>query len=185
MGFGFCLTSVLSRMMKYALFDYVPRRRVSRCSFEQQDVNRRILDFKDGRKYATRWAARVMAMALAAIDLTDVVLMPVPASGPYSHARRYKRFLQQLCATCNAVNGYSHLVVRNHREKVHTSGRYDWCSEQQLYIDVDHDFLRGKKVVVIDDICTTCTTANAFITYLQSAGADVCMALFLAKTMRA
>ncbi|MBR6975038.1 MAG: phosphoribosyltransferase [Bacteroidaceae bacterium] len=41
----------------------------------------------------------------------------------------------------------------------------------------------GKRVIVIDDICTTCRTANAFIAKLQRAGANIQMALFLGKTI--
>ena len=169
-------------MMKFAIYDYVPRRRVHKSSFEQQDVNRLILDFKDGRKYATRWAARVMSMTLSAVDLTDTVLVGIPAHGPYAHARRYKRFLHLLCKQCRAINGYEHLTVKGRRECVHTTKQYDWCSSQADYIDIDYDFFQGKKVVVIDDICTSCKTANSFISFLQNAGADVCMAVFLAKT---
>ncbi len=169
-------------MLKYALYDYIPRRKVHRSSFEQQDVNRRILDFKDGRNYATRWAAKAMAMALSAIDLSDTVVVGIPANGPYAHARRYKRFLQLLCKQCKAINGYSHITVKCHRERVHTTKHYDWCYSLKEYIDIDYDFFQGKKVLVIDDICTSCTTANSFINFLQNAGADVCMAVFLAKT---
>lgn len=43
-------------MLKYALYDYIPRRRQCRATFEQQETCRRILDFKDGRTYARQWA---------------------------------------------------------------------------------------------------------------------------------
>jgi len=171
-------------MMKFAIYDYVPRRMADKATFRQQDINRRILDFKEGRNYATRWAANVFAYTLSHVDLSDTVLVSIPAHCQASHARRYKRFLQLLSKQCNAINGYSYITVKKSRECVHTTKQYDWCNSHAEYIDIDYEFFQGKKVVVIDDICTSCTTANSFITFLQNAGADVCMALFLAKTKR-
>ena len=49
-------------------------------------------------------------------------------------------------------------------------------------IHINDNELRGKKVLVVDDIVTTGKTANAFIEQMQAAGADVRMTLFLAKT---
>jgi len=33
-------------MLKYALFDYIPKRKMRRATFEQQDTTRKVLDFK-------------------------------------------------------------------------------------------------------------------------------------------
>ena len=49
-----------------------------------------------------------------------------------------------------------------------------------MHIDDSH--FRGKNVIVIDDITTTGKTADAFIDRMVSAGANVRMAFFLAKT---
>ena len=61
-------------MLKYALFDYVPNRKLSKASFELQDLHRMILGFKDGRNLYTGWAARMFARALSAMDLSDTVI---------------------------------------------------------------------------------------------------------------
>ena len=42
----------------------------------------------------------------------------------------------------------------------------------------------GEHVLLVDDIVTTCKTADSFIDRMVSAGANVRMALFLAKTKR-
>jgi len=49
------------------------------------------------------------------------------------------------------------------------------------YMHIDDCHFRGKDVIVIDDI-TTGKTATAFIDRMVSAGANVRMAFFLAKT---
>ena len=141
-------------------------------------ITRLILDFKDGRNYAKSWAAKAMAEALRCLDLSDVYLVGIPAASRYSHTRRYKRFISLLCHLTGARNGYEMISVCGARGRVHIDGR----SEGLLHNVRFADCISGKRVIVIDDICTTGTTADYFIDCLKSAGADVCMALFLAKT---
>ena len=88
------------------------------------------------------------------------------------------RFSADVCAMCNAINGFEHIQVIGKREKVHISKKHG----QKSNVQIDTDYFNGKRVLLIDDICTTCATANAFIEQLQAAGADVRMTLFLAKT---
>lgn len=171
-------------MLKFALYDYVPQRFIDRTSFEQQDTNRMILDFKDGRNYASRWAAQAMAYALHHADLKDVVIACVPASSTYSHARRYKRFSAMLCKAVGAIDGYEHVTVSGSRKRAHLTGEYELCDRFDELVHIDTSFFHGKKVIVVDDVCTTCRSANAFINALEDAGADVRLALFLAKTKR-
>jgi adenine/guanine phosphoribosyltransferase-like PRPP-binding protein len=72
--------------------------------------------------------------------------------------------------------------VFGHRRKAHIDHVHELADNADEYIHVDGDFFRGRKVIVLDDIVTTCKTANAFIDRMVSAGADVSMVLFLAKT---
>ncbi len=165
-------------MMMYALYDYVPQRRLKRATFEQKDLNRRILDFKDGRIYATKWAAKMMAYCLQCLDLHEVTVVCCPASCQYSYVRRFRRFTHYLCRLTRAVDGFDLVRIRSCREKRHLSGRHISCMENAC-IDAA---IRGRKVLVVDDICTTCSSACEFIESLRAAGAEVVMAVFLAKT---
>ena len=148
-------------MLRYALYDYIPQRYLRRATFEQTDLDRRILDFKSGRGYAIRWAAREMARSLALMDLHDTIVVCIPASCKRTNDIRYKHFSEELSERLGAVNGFGHIIVSDH---------------------IDEDFFRGKSVLVVDDITTTGRTANAFIERMESAGAHVRMAMFLAKT---
>jgi adenine/guanine phosphoribosyltransferase-like PRPP-binding protein len=85
-----------------------------------------------------------------------------------------------VCAKCGAINGFEHIQVVGKREKVHISRKHGKQTESN--VQIDSDYFQGKRVLLIDDICTTCQTANAFIEQMQAAGADVRMTLFLAKT---
>lgn len=165
-------------MLKFALHSYLPKRYMKRATFEQSEVSRHILDFKDGRIYATNWAAHEVVNALSCIDLTDTVIACVPASCERTNVRRYRRFSHLVCSMSGALNGFEHIRVVGKRVKLHLH-RGAAVDDNVL---LDEAFFNGKRVVVIDDICTTCRTANAFISKLQSAGADIRMALFLGKT---
>lgn len=169
-------------MIKYALYDYIPRRRTSKASFEQQDVSRMILGFKDGRNLYTRWAVREFSSALALNDLTDVVITCVPASTHYANVRRWKRFSQQLCKNIGAIDGFDRIQVSGSRKRAHITGEYELATNIKHFVHIDTDFFSGKKVLVIDDIYTTGQSSHAFISALEAAGATVVGAVFLAKT---
>ena len=68
------------------------------------------------------------------------------------------------------------------RKRAHITGEYELCTNIKHYVRIDADYFRGKNVLVIDDIYTTGQSSRAFIGAMQAAGADVRMALFLAKT---
>ena len=169
-------------MMRFALFQYVRENSVSRYPFEQQDVNRMILGFKDGRNVYTRWAARQFARALTAMDLSDTIIVCIPASTRYAHVRRWKRFSELLCQLTGAINGFDRIQVSGSRKRAHVTGDYELATNIKHYVHIDAEYFRGRKVLVIDDIYTTGQSSAAFIAAMEAAGATVTMAMYLAKT---
>lgn len=170
-------------MLKYAIFDYFPQRYYRRESFEQKELDRRILDFKDGRKYVTARAVNAVAQTLSLMDLSTTVIAFFPASCQRTTVRRYRRFSEVLCKRVGAINGFDYITVNGHRGKKHRDSSLR--SENMLcYAHIDMDFFRGKKVLVFDDICTTGKSSQAFISRLEEVGASVQMVLFLAKTKK-
>lgn len=170
-------------MNKFAIFRYIPQRFLSRFPFEDRDISRMIVGFKDGRNVYTRWAVRQFCNALAAVNLTDVVVVCIPASSQYSHIRRWKRFTEMLCRQTGAVNGFSHVSVIGNRKRAHVTGEYELATNIKHILNIDADFFRGKNVLVIDDIYTTGRSSAAFISALEATGAHVQMSMFLAKTI--
>lgn len=149
--------------------------------FEEIELQRHITDFKDGRNYAKRWAAQVVCNALSDIDLSDTILFCIPASSHHSNVRRYKKFSQMVCQTLNMVNGFDFIQVNGKRKKAHIDHVHDLEEKMNDLVQITQN-LKGKKVMVFDDITTTSKTADAFIDYLTALGAEVRMAFFLAKT---
>lgn len=171
-------------MIQFALFPYIPRRRQRRCSFEEQDLCRMILGFKDGRNVYSRWAARQMARTLAGNDLHGVIIVCIPASTKVANVRRWKRFSEMLCRLTGAENGFERVTVSGSRKRAHVTGEYELATNIKHYVHFDDDYFRGRKVIVIDDIYTTGRSSQAFIGALEAAGCTVVMALYLAKTKR-
>ena len=139
-------------MLRYALFDYIPQRRLKRASFEIMETDRMILAFKDGRKFATAWAAKQVSKAFREMNFDNTIFVCCPASCQRTQVRRYRRFSNQLCGSLGMVNGFEHIKVV------------------------------GKKVVVFDDICTSGKSSETFVRLLEEAGAIVKLTMFLAKT---
>lgn len=171
-------------MMSFALFPYVPKRFLCVASFEEIALHYMILGFKDGRNVHTRWAARQFAQALTAINLSDVVVVCIPASTQWSHIRRWKRFSQMLCRLTGAIDGFDRIQVSGSRKRAHITGEHELATNIKHYVHIDADWFRGRKVLVIDDIYTTGRSSQAFIGAIEAAGATVVMSMFLAKTKR-
>ncbi len=171
-------------MLQYALFDYIPQRFLHRATFEQQDISRMIIGFKDGRNVYSSWAAQLFAGALAATDLTEVVIVCIPASTRTAHVRRWKRFASELCRLTGAVDGFNHVQVSGSRKRAHITREYELHTNIKRYVHIDTDYFCGKKVLVIDDIYTTGQSSRAFISAMQSVGAHVMGAMFLGRTKR-
>jgi predicted amidophosphoribosyltransferase len=169
-------------MIRFALYDYIPQRRISRRSFEEQDICRMILQFKDGRNVYSSWAARQFARALVFTELKDTVIVCIPASTTCAHARRWKRFSHELCRLTGAVNGFDYVTVSGSRKKAHITKERELATNIKHYVHIDPEFFQGKKVLVVDDIYTTGQSSKAFIAAMEAAGATVTMAMFLAKT---
>ena len=83
-----------------------------------------------------------------------------------------------MSAMSGAIDGFDHIQIIGKREKVHISGEH--AAEDNVWID--EDFFKGKRILLIDDICTSGRTSDAFKERMESAGAHVRMAMFLAKT---
>ena len=169
-------------MIIFALYPYIPQRYLKKASLEDIDRDRMILDFKDGKPYAVRWAAREVCRVLSSSDLSDTIIVCTPACCKRTNDRRFKMFSDIVCERTGAVNGFDHVQVFGHRRKAHIDHVHELADNADEYIHVDGDFFRGRKVIVLDDIVTTCKTANAFIDRMVEAGANVSMVLFLAKT---
>ena len=109
-------------IFKYALMSYLPQKYLRHASFEAQEADRLIIDFKSGRKYATERVSKLFAKTLSLMDLKDTIIVCIPASCQQTYTRRFRKFSENVCAKTGAINGFDHIKVIGKREKVHISG---------------------------------------------------------------
>ena len=68
------------------------------------------------------------------------------------------------------------------RKRAHITGEYELATNIKHLLKIDADFFRGKSLLIVDDIYTTGRSSEAFISAIEAAGANVRLAMFLAKT---
>ena len=171
----------INNMIQYALMDYVPQRYLRKAKFETLMDDSFVWNFKDGKSWAIKKAAKMVSEALSARNMKDVVFMCVPAACQRTYIRRCQKFSEIVCEKSGATNGFSYVNVFGRRAKLHNS-RLHAVAEETESVFIDAKAIKGKKVVLFDDVVTTGKTCTAFKEKLESMGATVILAIFLGKT---
>ena len=167
-------------MTTYIIHQYTPKRLLGSASFDEQDISRKVLDFKDGRNHAKSWAAREVAARLIGSNVEGCLFVCIPAASDCANRRRYARFSAEVSARCGLVDAFCHVSVVGKRTRCHI----DRSQPMEENTVIDGDFFRGREVVLFDDILTTGMTSTAFAQRLTQAGAKVRARVFLARTAR-
>ena len=169
-------------MIRYALMSYMPKRYLRKANFETLMDDNFIWDFKDGRKWAKVKAANMVAQALSAQKLQDSIFMCIPASCQRTYTRRCKTFSAMVSEKSGMVDGFTLVKVNGKRDKLHTSSNRANKKNDTLVIDAKT--IKGKNIVLFDDVVTTGKSCNEFKDKLETLGAKVTVAIFLGKTKK-
>ena len=80
-----------------------------------------------------------MARCLSLMDLHNTVVVCIPASCSRTNNIRYKYFSEELSQRLGAVNGFGHIIVSGHRQKVHISHLHQLADGATEYYHIDED----------------------------------------------
>ena len=155
-------------------------------------ANRFILNLKNyPNKKASRYAAKLLLGLLKPnindIDPSDTVVVWIPRSG-----RALKRYgFDHMAAIARALAGFLGIKARKHirrlrfsrEQKVLPADKRLANARSTLFISGAAK-VKGKKVVLIDDIITTGASLDTAANMLMDAGAEKIFALTLSKTVR-
>ena len=129
---------------------------------------------------------QLLADFMEAVSMPADIIVPVPLHPKRERSRGYNQSL----LLAKEVSGWSGVplaagALRRERWAVSQASSHDedqrWANVQGAFRAEPDDMVRGKRVVVIDDVCTTGATLEACSIALKQAGATSVWGLTLAK----
>lgn len=171
------------------LYNYTPKSYTSKTRVIEGE--RKLLwQFKDGFKEGcdsskvniiSSGVGDIIYNVFGKDDISSIVLMPIPTGiavphkgamrtrGFFDTQRYYDRFgilTSQICEQAGLINGM------------------DYVRDKDGFHLFDNDFLKGKNVILFDDIITRGTTALQVSNELEELGANVLFLVCISKTTR-
>lgn len=155
-------------------------------SAEAEQVRNFIFAFKDGKQWATDYAADMVVNSFVDTygdKASDFVLVCAPAANNKKYCKRFNRFAQMVSQGAKVQNGNEHISIYGERTAKHFSTDRV-CESFDYRVALDREYFSGKKVIIFDDVVTSGATAREFANELAECGAQVMGAMFLARTKR-
>lgn len=165
----------------FSFFDYLPTK--YEANKQEWKIRRMIWDFKDGKRsfVVAEMVAKKIRQQFGS-ETGRVVLACIPASNEAANVARYEAFSAEVCRLAGTVNAFHAITIEGERLAIHeTKGSKEVTNVQ--VINFDKDFLRGKRVLVFDDILTQGFSYARFACALESYGAEVLGGYFLGRTL--
>ena len=114
-------------------------------------------------------------------DCTDITLATVPCSSKENNTRRWKKFSKDLSKRLGMENAFGHIRIT---QDATTASHY--CGRRTMAkYELDKSFFKGKAVVIFDDLATEGYHIEEFSKRLKDCGAEIIMAIVIAKTKQA
>lgn len=162
------------------LFDYLPYSSGRQSDMKEKVVRNTVLDFKKGLIPGV--CADLLAAAVADEQMLDLrpetVLLTIPAATAEKHEKRFRVFSRLLSENLGIINGFPILEIIADRETGTTTLR------ECIRLNDPDSSLKGKDVVLVDDVFTSGNSFSGVSNILFEAGVKSVTGLFLAKTIQ-
>lgn len=156
---------------------YYPKRYHDWIAEDQWLFNRTVYQFKEGRDNCTQYFAKVFRTLEPACELT---IMFMPCSSEKRYRERFSPLGLFFLKFKDVHSGIDYISFICDRECKHLVDKRSEIDEMSNYII--SDAVKGKKVIIVDDLLTTGRSLSAYAECLKKSGAEVIGAIFLAKT---
>ena len=164
---------------------YVPKAYRELATEEEKIFSEWVINFKDGQKAQLKEGAQMVISKLRqwyGDKARELVCVPVPCSSMAQYRFRFSYFCVVVANTLGQLNPMQHVNILGKRTPAHRTPDHVTAHDDNYQVQIDGDFFKGKKVVVIDDIISSGATADKFAKMLEDAGAEVKGGIFFAKT---
>ena len=160
-------------------FDYYPKNRFPSVTPQQESDRRAVWNFKDGSyTYGLNRLAEFLDGNFTKEEMKNVVVCVIPASTQYKNDIRYKTMCSKIAERFPVINGYNYITINSDRSDSRTQKSGDTVWNLSFSSSV-----RGKTVVLFDDITTRGTSFIQVANKLKEAGASTVHGFFLGKTL--
>ena len=160
-------------------FDYYPKNRFPSVTAQQEADRRAVWNFKDGSyTYGLNRLADFIDGNFTKEEMKNVVVCVIPASTQYKNDIRYKTMCAKIAEKFPVINGYNYITINTDRSDSRTQKSSDTVWNLSFSSSV-----RGKTVVLFDDITTRGTSFIQVANKLKEAGASNVHGFFLGKTL--
>ena len=160
-------------------FDYYPKNRFPSVTAQQEAYRRAVWNFKDGSyTYGLNRLADFLDGNFTKEEMKNVVVCVIPASTQYKNDIRYKTMCAKIAEKFPVINGYNYITINTDRSDSRTQKSSDTVWNLSFSSSV-----RGKTVVLFDDITTRGTSFIQVANKLKEAGASNVHGFFLGKTL--
>lgn len=169
---------------KFNFGTYVPKAYRELATEEELNFSDWVINFKDGQKAQLKEGAQMVINKLRqwyGDKARELVVVPVPCSSMAQYRYRFAYFCVVVANTLGQLNPMQHVTILGKRTAAHRSPAHT-VQEDNYQVQIDAEFFKGKKVVIVDDIVSSGRTADNFAKQLEDAGAEVKGGIFFAKT---
>ena len=164
---------------------YIPKAYRELATEEERSFSEWVINFKDGQKAQLKEGAQMVISKLRqwyGDKARELVCVPVPCSSMAQYRFRFSYFCVVVANTLGQANPMQHVTILGKRSAAHRNPAHTIVKDDNYEVQVDGEFFKGKKVVIVDDIISSGRTADDFAKILEDAGAEVKGGIFFAKT---
>jgi len=164
---------------------YIPKAYRELATEEEKNFSEWVINFKDGQKAQLKEGAQMVISKLRqwyGDKARELVCVPVPCSSMAQYRFRFSYFCVVVANTLGQANPMQHVTILGKRSAAHRNPAHTIVKDDNYEVQVDGEFFKGKKVVIVDDIISSGRTADDFAKVLEDAGAEVKGGIFFAKT---
>ena len=159
---------------------YYPKRYETYLDFEQCCACKDVLDFKDGQADGVDF----FSSGISKLNPNPgTVVLFMPCSTGWKYWRRFKGMSNHIRCQCPDLDsGISYLKYTGERQSLHLQkGRADIQLEKNYELTEN---LKGKEIIIVDDLLTTGKSLKAFKEEVEKKGGKVVGAIFAAHTFK-
>lgn len=160
---------------------YYPKR--YEIGFLDKKIRDEIYEFKNGISF-DKFLIEIKDWLIenyGTYQLNGIVFLPIPASNKKVNEKRYKRFCELLCKDLKIENGYDYISMKENNSPNHLK---DNINSKKYEFILNEDKLKGKRLIVFDDILTSGKTFYSLAIALEDLNCKIRLAIFLARTVK-